>query len=58
MSADGRYVAFSSAATNLVAGDTNDANDIFVRDRQANTTTRVSVGFDGSQRTAAATSRP
>jgi Tol biopolymer transport system component len=49
LSSDGRYVAFSSAATNLVDGDTNDANDIFIRDRQANTTTRVSVGFDGSQ---------
>ena len=30
---DGRYVAFSSAATNLVPGDTNGAEDIFVRDR-------------------------
>ena len=49
LSSDGRYVAFSSAATNLVDGDTNDANDIFIRDRQANTTTRVSVGLDGSQ---------
>jgi Tol biopolymer transport system component len=49
LSSDGRYVAFSSAATNLVDGDTNDANDIFIRDRQSNTTTRVSVGFDGSQ---------
>jgi len=49
LSSDGRYVAFSSAGTNLVDGDTNDANDIFIRDRQANTTTRVSVGFDGSQ---------
>jgi Tol biopolymer transport system component len=49
LSADGRYVAFSSSASNLVDGDTNDANDIFVRDRQANTTTRVSVGSDGSQ---------
>lgn len=47
LSADGRFVAFSSAATNLVAGDSNDANDIFVRDRQANTTTRVSVGLAG-----------
>jgi len=49
LSSDGRYVAFSSAATNLVDGDTNDANDIFIRDRQANTTTRASVGYDGSQ---------
>ena len=48
VSADGRFVAFSSAATNLVAGDTNDANDVFVRDRQANTTSRVSLGPAGA----------
>jgi Tol biopolymer transport system component len=48
ISADGRFVAFSSAATNLVAGDSNDANDVFVRDRQASTTTRVSVGLAGA----------
>jgi hypothetical protein len=44
ISADGRYVAFESAATNLVAGDTNHKEDVFVRDRTAGTTTRVSVG--------------
>ena len=49
VSSDGRFVAFASSASNLVDGDTNDANDVFVRDRQTNTTTRVSVGFDGSQ---------
>jgi len=49
ISSDGRYVAFASSASNLVDGDTNDANDVFVRDRQSNTTARVSVGFDGSQ---------
>src|SRR4029453_9065813 len=49
LSSDGGLVAFSSAAANLGDGDTNDANDIFIRDRQANTTTRVSVGYDGSQ---------
>lgn len=43
INSDGRYVAFSSSATNLVAGDSNDVNDVFVRDRQTNTTTRVSV---------------
>jgi Tol biopolymer transport system component len=48
ISSDGRFVAFSSAASNLVAGDSNDANDIFLRDRQANTTTRVSVGLNGA----------
>jgi Tol biopolymer transport system component len=49
ISADGRYVAFPSNASNLVAGDTNGRSDIFVRDRQANTTTRVSVASDGTQ---------
>ncbi|HEY3567624.1 MAG TPA: carboxypeptidase regulatory-like domain-containing protein [Thermoanaerobaculia bacterium] len=43
ISADGRFVLFSSSATNLVAGDTNASNDIFVRDRLTNTTTRASV---------------
>ncbi len=40
---DGRYVVFGSAATNLVAGDTNGAIDIFIRDRTLGTTERVSV---------------
>ena len=48
ISADGRFVAFSSSATNLVAGDSNEVNDVFVRDRQANTTTRVSIGLAGA----------
>ncbi len=43
ISADGRYVAFSSKATNLVENDTNDKEDVFVHDRMANQTTRVSV---------------
>ena len=43
LSADGRYVAFASSASNLVTGDTNSTSDVFVRDRQAGTTTRVSV---------------
>ncbi|GAB1640312.1 TolB family protein [Krasilnikovia sp. MM14-A1259] len=43
ISADGRYVAFQSGASNLVAGDTNDYSDIFVRDVVAGTTERVSV---------------
>jgi hypothetical protein len=43
ISADGRYVVFESGATNLVAGDTNGFNDIFVRDLQTDTTERVSV---------------
>src|SRR5439155_166831 len=42
LSADGRLVAFQSAATNLVADDTNGATDVFVHDRQTGTTERVS----------------
>ncbi|HEU4423735.1 MAG TPA: hypothetical protein VFR67_14485 [Pilimelia sp.] len=44
ISADGRYVAFASDATNLVSGDTNAQTDVFVRDTVAGTTRRVSVG--------------
>jgi Tol biopolymer transport system component len=43
ISGDGRFVAFQSAATNLVAGDANGHIDIFVRDLQANTTVLASV---------------
>jgi LPXTG-site transpeptidase (sortase) family protein len=49
ISGDGRYVVFGSAATNLVDGDTNGAMDIFLRDLQTNTTTRISVGMNGVQ---------
>lgn len=49
VSGDGRFVAFRSDATSLVAGDTNGVSDVFVRDRQAATLTRVSVGHDGSE---------
>jgi Tol biopolymer transport system component len=49
VSGDGRYVAFSSDAGNLVSGDTNSASDVFVRDRTANTTERVSVSSAGTQ---------
>ena len=49
ISADGRYVAFYSAAGNLVAGDTNATTDVFVRDRKLHKTTRVSVGPAGAQ---------
>jgi Tol biopolymer transport system component len=49
MSADGRYIAFASAATNLVANDTNGTVDVFVRDRVAGTTKRVSVSSTGAQ---------
>ncbi len=49
ISADGRYVAFSSNASNLVEGDTNGSSDIFVRDRVTGKTQRVSVASDGTQ---------
>lgn len=49
ISADGRYVAFVSEADNLVTGDTNNARDVFVHDRQTGTTERVSIASDGEQ---------
>ncbi|MGN6170732.1 MAG: TolB family protein [Solirubrobacteraceae bacterium] len=49
ISADGRFVGFVSAATNLVAGDTNGVADIFVRDRKNHTTRRVSLSSSGQQ---------
>ena len=49
ISADGRFVAFDSFATNLVEGDTNNAHEIFVHDRDTGTTERVAVASDGTQ---------
>jgi Tol biopolymer transport system component len=49
ISADGRFVAFISEAKNLVPSDTNNTNDIFVRDRQVGTTERVSIATNGTQ---------
>jgi Tol biopolymer transport system component len=49
ISANGRYVAFESVASNLVTGDTNNDVDVFVRDTVAGRTTRVSVAGAGSQ---------
>jgi len=56
ISADGRYIAFASGAADLVPGDTNGAQDIFVRDTCAGvssgctpSTVRVSVALDGTQ---------
>lgn len=49
ISADGLSVAFESSAANLVAGDTNGAEDIFVHDLATGTTTRVSVDSSGNQ---------
>lgn len=47
MSSDGRFIAFASQAHNLIASDLNDCTDIYLRDVQAGTTTRVSVGPGG-----------
>ncbi|NUM43349.1 MAG: PD40 domain-containing protein [Anaerolineales bacterium] len=49
ISADGRFVVFDTFATNLVPGDTNNARDVFVHDRQTGLTTRVSVASDGTE---------
>ncbi len=49
ISADGRYVMFDSTASNLVSGDTNAAQDVFVRDLNTATTERVSVSSTGAQ---------
>jgi Tol biopolymer transport system component len=49
ISSDGRCVAFASEAADLVPGDTNGCRDVFLRDRIAGTTERVSVGSGGTQ---------
>ncbi len=51
ISANGRYVAFESAATNFVAGDTNGQPDVYVHDFLTGTTVRASVDPDGLQGT-------
>lgn len=48
ISDDGRFVTFYSDASNLVAGDTNGATDVFVRDRQEGSTTRLPAGAQSS----------
>jgi Tol biopolymer transport system component len=49
ISGDGRYIAFQSNASNLVPGDTNRQNDVFVRDMETGRTERVSVSSSGAQ---------
>ncbi|MEO7936216.1 MAG: hypothetical protein ABIR27_08150 [Dokdonella sp.] len=49
ISGNGRYVVFTSDASNLVSGDSNAAADIFLRDRLLGTTTRISNKSDGTQ---------
>jgi uncharacterized repeat protein (TIGR01451 family) len=47
ISADGRFIVFH-ANSSLTPEDTNDTTDVYVRDVQANVTTLVSIGFDGT----------
>src|SRR5205823_1473520 len=49
ISADGRYVVFTSEAGNLVPGDSNEATDVFLHDRQTGETTRVSIASSNTQ---------
>jgi hypothetical protein len=49
ISGTGAYVVYTSAATNLIAGDTNGFDDIFLSNRQATSTIRASVGPSGAQ---------
>jgi Tol biopolymer transport system component len=51
ISEDGRFVSFDSSARNLVPGDTNGSQDVFVRDRLSGMTERVSVGSGDEQGT-------
>lgn len=48
ISDDGRYVTFSSSASNLTFGDTNGARDVFVRDRRTDITIHVVMAYDGT----------
>lgn len=49
ISATGRFITFTSVASNLVSGDTNDELDVFVHDRESGETTRVSIASNGTQ---------
>lgn len=49
ISGDGRFVAFTSDATNLVAGDTNSESDVFLRNRVTGTTIRISVSTNDGE---------
>jgi hypothetical protein len=58
LSGDGRFVAFSSDATNLVSGDSNGVTDAFVHDTQTGETTRASVSGNGTEGNGMMVSRP
>jgi Tol biopolymer transport system component len=46
---DGRYLLFTSKATNLVGGDTNNTKDVFLRDRDLGTTIRISIASNSAE---------
>ena len=48
ISDDGRFVIFESAASNLVANDTNNASDVFIRDLETGTTSLLSINASGT----------
>ena len=48
ISADGRYVAFSSEADNLVSGDDNDVEDVFLKDMETGTIQAISMADDAN----------
>ncbi|MCC7011757.1 MAG: hypothetical protein IT454_04265 [Planctomycetes bacterium] len=49
ISSDGRYVAFTSGASNLIVGDTNNSTDTFVKDRQTGAVVRANLSSSGTQ---------
>jgi Tol biopolymer transport system component len=49
ISTNGRWVTYSSEIADLVAGDTNGCRDVFLRDREAGSTERVSLAWDGAE---------
>ncbi len=58
VSFDGRFVVYQSGSASLVDGDTNGAQDVFLRDRVARTTVRASVATFGDQGDAGPSTRP
>jgi Tol biopolymer transport system component len=57
ISGNGRYVAFNSTASTIVAGDTNGVTDVFVRDLLTATTERISIGIGGVEADADSSAR-
>jgi hypothetical protein len=49
ISGNGRYVAFASTASNLISGDTNNRQDVFVKDTQTGNVSRADVTSSGSE---------